>query len=555
MKTLRICVTWLGAAMVLATAGAGRAEAQEATPGNNDSGYVIAEAAPFRSRASDKKPAPGTTLTSIKAIGSPTEFVPRAFRIVADKDIKQVEMDAFSMTGPGKIDAANVDVSVLRWLPRGRNEAVQPEILVKDDREVLRGVFPTGPEFPAIRTTGPVKTEIKAGESKEFWVTFFIPEKTPPGTYKGALDITLDGKKRSIPCALEVLPIQLQKPDDVLWGIWFQIGWTDKDWSKLSDDERRKMNASFTFSQPVYEKYFKMTADCGFNIVSAPSWDSPAYGKIAELMKKYGMNAKYLFSYGCPWPYADKGQPENFTYKGMSLSEYTRQGVEFAKKNGYPVPLLGMEDENGDVPLQERRQAMIKPEGSSNWMCVNNGWEQLHKVMGYPMGNGGPWTRASAREAHRYGAAAGGYVQSWDPHPGAANGGSLKGIAGYGSWNRSADCYLHYTMLTFCGDPYNGTDGQYEDWNTIYCSKDGPIMTLRYAGHRAGVDDYRYVYTLVNLIVAKEQALAANPEKLNSLAMIRSDLDDVLIRNNYGGADTDKDRRTLADLIIKVQGM
>jgi len=48
----------------------------------------------------------------------------------------------------------------------------------------------------------------------------------------------------------------------------------------------------------------------GFNIISAPGWDSPAYGKIADLMKKHGMNAKVLFSNGCPWPYADKGNPE-----------------------------------------------------------------------------------------------------------------------------------------------------------------------------------------------------------------------------------------------------
>ncbi|MEI8351934.1 MAG: hypothetical protein WCG36_06445, partial [bacterium] len=245
----------------------GRAAAEATVAGAGDAaGVIIVGAAPFRNRVADAKPPPGTALAGITAFGSPTEFVPRAFRIIADKDIKQVEINSFSLTGPGKIDTANVDVSVLRWLPRGRNEAVQPEILVKDDREVLRGVFPAGPDYPSIRNTGPVQTEIKAGEAKEFWVTFFIPEKTPPGTYKGALDITLDGKKRSIPCTLEVLPIQLQKPDDVLWGIWFQIGWTD--W-------------------PMIEKYLKMTAECGFNIISAPGWDDPAYGKVAGLMKKY----------------------------------------------------------------------------------------------------------------------------------------------------------------------------------------------------------------------------------------------------------------------------
>ncbi len=546
---LSICMLTLAAGLPV------RAGAEGATAaGAGAAGTVIAGVAPFRDRrAPDPKPAPENALRAIEAVGSPTEFVPRAFRIFADRDIQQVEMDSFALTGPARFDAANVDVSVLRSLALGRKGDMSPELFVKDDREVLKGVFPAGPEFPSIRTTGPVKTEIKAGESKEFWVTFRIPEKTRPGKYTGDLVVTLDGEKRSIPCALDVLPIQLQKPDDVLWGIWFQIGWTDKEWGTLSDDERRKLNASRTFAWPVYEKYFQMTADCGFNIVSAPGWDSGGYGKVADLMKKYGMNAKVLFSNGCPWPYADKGSPETFTYKGMSLSEYTRRGVEFAKTNGYPLPLLAMEDESPDWKLQERRRAMIKPAGSETWMCVNNGWEQMHKVMGYPMGNGGPWTRSKAREAHRYGAAAGGYTQSWDPRTG--NGCQLKSLAGYSTWNLSADCYLHYTMLTFFGDPYDGTDGQYEDWNTIGCSKEGPVLTIRYAGHRAGVDDYRYVYTLVNLLEAKEKTLAADAERMNRLAMIRADLDDVLIRNAYGGGDDQKDRRSVAEMILKVQGI
>jgi hypothetical protein len=177
----------------------------------------------------------------------------------------------------------------------------------------------------------------------------------------------------------------------------------------------------------------------------------------------------------------------------------------------------------------------------------------MHKVMGFPMGNGGPWTRQKAREAHRYGAGAGGYIQSWDP--GSANGCHLKSLAGYSAWNLSADSYLHYTMLTFFGDPYDGTDGQYEDYSTIGCSKEGPVLTVRYAGHRAGVDDFRYVYTLVNLLEAKEITFASDSDRMNRLAMIRADLDDVLLRNAYGGADADKDRRLVANLILKVQGI
>jgi hypothetical protein len=515
----------------------------------NPAGYHIAKAALFDPWAAGRKPPAGTDLTAIAAFGAPTEFVPCAFSIHADKDIRRVEIDSFSLTGPGTIAAANVDVTLLRWLPRGRNGEMAPELFVKDDREVLKGVFPAGPDLPSIRNTGPVQTEIKAGQAKVFWVTCFIPERTAPGAYKGELVLKLDDENRSIPFALDVLPIQLQKPDDVLWGIWFQIGWTDADWSTLPEDERRKLNASRTFSWPVFEKYFKTTADCGFNIVSAPAWDSPGYGKIAELMKKYGMNAKVLFSHGVPWTYADKGYPETFTYNGMSLSEYARKGVEFAKQHGYPRPLLGMEDENTDWQLQEKRRALIKPEGTDTWMCVNEAWQEMHKVMGYPMCCGG-LTRTKAREAHRYGNASGEYYQTWFP---GNSGNGIRKVAGYNAWNFSADSFLHYTMLTYSGDPYDDTDGQYVDWNTLFCSREGPVMTFTYAGHRAGVDDYRYVHTLVNLIAAREKAAGSRPDRMNRLAMVRAELQHLLMRNAYSPSDYEQDRRAVADLILKTQ--
>jgi len=347
-----------------------------------------------------------------------------------------------------------------------------------------------------------------------------------------------------------VLPIQLQKPDDVLWGIWFQIGWTDQDWSTLPETERRRLNSERAFSWPVYEKYFKMTADCGFNIISAPAWDSPAYPKIAGLMKKYGMNTNVVFSYGCPWPYADGGYPETYRSQGRTLEEYARQGAEFAKKHGYPLPLLGMEDENADWQLQEKRRALIKPAGLDTWMCVNSGWQEMQKVMGYAMTCGGQ-SRKAAREAHRYGNASGVYFQTWYS---GNSGDAMRKVAGYHAWNCSSDSFLHYTMLTFFGDPYDETDGQYVDWNTLYCSREGPVLTYAYAGHRVGVDDYRYLYTLTSLIAAKEKAMASRPERMNRLAMIRAELEQLLIQNAYTPTEYEQDRRRVAELILKVQG-
>ena len=131
----------------------------------------------------------------------------------------------------------------------------------------------------------------------------------------------------------------------------------------------------------------------------------------------------------------------------------------------------------------------------------------------------------------------------------------MKSVAGYSAWNFSADSFLHYTMLTYFGDPYDETDGQYVDWNTLYCSKEGPVLTYCYAGHRAGVDDFRYVYTLSNLIAAKEKAFASRPVKMNRLAQVRAEMERLLMKNAYSGSDYETDRRAVADMILKVQGI
>jgi hypothetical protein len=44
-----------------------------------------------------------------------------------------------------------------------------------------------------------------------------------------------------VPLALEVLPIKLKKPRDVLWGIWHPQAWTDaRNWDELEPEEQQR---------------------------------------------------------------------------------------------------------------------------------------------------------------------------------------------------------------------------------------------------------------------------------------------------------------------------
>ncbi|HXK44402.1 MAG TPA: hypothetical protein PL060_00500 [bacterium] len=88
-----------------------------------------------------------------------------------------------------------------------------------------------------------VSGKLEKGVTTQYYLTFSIPENAKSGIYNGSIKIKAIKKTKeevllSVPLSLRVLPVKLQKPDDVYWGFFYG----NHDWASVyGSDPNRKV--------------------------------------------------------------------------------------------------------------------------------------------------------------------------------------------------------------------------------------------------------------------------------------------------------------------------
>lgn len=93
----------------------------------------------------------------------------------------------------GGIPAENLDVRAVRYVSIGKGETAQTVPLLLERFEGKK---------------------VAAGRLQQFWITYYIPKGTAPGTYEGQVGIRVDGQQKlALPLKLTVYPFDLVEPD------------------------------------------------------------------------------------------------------------------------------------------------------------------------------------------------------------------------------------------------------------------------------------------------------------------------------------------------------
>lgn len=205
-------------------------------------------------RMPDVIPTDGVAGRMIPAVAAKGEFAPLSFVVAPLTNIDKLEVRATNLTSNGKrIDAAQVDVKVIKvWYQTGTawhsyfadvtHRVLVPELLLNDENLIrvdhatqdnyLRVDYPEGAKFVWIsappdiddgkfnHVVEPVSDNkklqpvaLKAGESKQFWVTIHVPADATAGVYQGNIELLVDGKViTQLPLSLRVLPFELPLP-------------------------------------------------------------------------------------------------------------------------------------------------------------------------------------------------------------------------------------------------------------------------------------------------------------------------------------------------------
>ncbi len=74
-------------------------------------------------------------------------------------------------------------------------------------------------ELPAfIEDMHPV--DVAGGRSQWYWFTVHVPESASPGVYRATITVSASGGEATVPVELEVLPIELVRPEGIAWGMY-----------------------------------------------------------------------------------------------------------------------------------------------------------------------------------------------------------------------------------------------------------------------------------------------------------------------------------------------
>ncbi len=89
-------------------------------------------------------------------------------------------------------------------------------------RDLVRKIHPRTDEMlslPAfIEDMHPV--DVPADSSRWYWFTVQVPDDAAPGLYRATITISASGGDTQVPVELEVMPIELMRPEGIAWGMY-----------------------------------------------------------------------------------------------------------------------------------------------------------------------------------------------------------------------------------------------------------------------------------------------------------------------------------------------
>ena len=187
-------------------------------PSAKEHGYLL-----YQRNASDEvfetsAPRRGEKVEALETIITPGEKRHVQFAIHATKDLDNVRISIADLVSGEKnaIGGEAVDVRVVKSVYRRARENHchrVPHLLVKQE------------DAPALA----------GGRTRQFWLTVAVPDNTPPGTYRGKIELsTADGPAGDVELRVEVPGFALV--EGMSWGMYYYGGWNGNITRRLFED-------------------------------------------------------------------------------------------------------------------------------------------------------------------------------------------------------------------------------------------------------------------------------------------------------------------------------
>lgn len=479
------------------------------------------------------------------------EFEPASFVIRAAKDLSKTNIEVSDLTDSNGNTIGNsaVDIRVVKCWYQAGNEIDQidkrtlvPELLLKDDQLVrvdyetnqnyLRDinnkyVLISGKENIDISHIYPQDSqklqvvEIEKNLNKQFWITIKVPDDCIPAVYLGKIKLTAaNAINREINLKLTVLPYQLAKPV-LKYAIYYMGMLTNNSLhDQASSEKMALLNHKWKTSTQYYSEMMDLKSH-GIDYPTISQKDDKLIQQELKIRDKVGMSKEAYLNLSFTTYNPTKGKDIRTKKKQvMSLLRLTRE-------HGYKeIYIYGIDEAKGEeLSSQRPAWSAVHEVGAKVYAAIKKG---NFALMGDILDLAVLSSTLDPIEAEKYHKAGQQVFSYANPQVGVENPEIYRRNFGLFLWKAGYDGAMNYAYQAAFQNIWNDFDHEkYRDHVFAYPIGNGVIDTIQWEGFREGVDDIRYLSTLIESINAakkKTPVLAFNAEEWVKNMGLQSDL-------------------------------
>jgi hypothetical protein len=500
--------------------------------------------------------APGNLLSIAACRG---QYEPASFIIRTTKNISGINISTPTLTSAqgGTIPASEVNIKLVKvwyqasandtWIPSSPAVFVPaPELLINDDSLVtvnwtnhtnnlkvtIGGVQqyinvsdPTVTSYPTVLEVYDAPTlqpfSMQASENKQIWVTVHVPSSATAGDYSGNIVLSAAGEPSvSVTLTVTVLPFDLE-PSPLEYAIYYK--------GRFPSDPSMTMrpNGSWKTVEQVTRELVNMR-EHGIVYPTVCRWQGAINMEtLYDLVRQAGFPTDKIYALGPECATGTAGVAQ-FTIE-VNLTQTRIRAHGFQTLYVYGLEELSGSAWLGEIPYFDAAHSVgakifvACPTGTAD---VVGDYIDVAILAGSTIGAPSGLNPAEVAKWHAHGKK----VLSYNnPQLGIENPAIYRMNYGLALWNAGYDGAMDYAYqddgATFIYADWDAMSTHYRDCAMAYPTTNGLIDTIPWEGFRDGINDTRYVATLIKRMggdatLAKSivsTSLASN----NSMATIR----------------------------------
>jgi hypothetical protein len=518
---------------------------------------------------------PAGPANNFSITASRNQFEAASFIINAQKDLSGINIivpDLYDNQG-NIIPSSAINVRLVKvWYQAAPNDIwyttagynLTPELLLKDDSLVkvdygtktnylkvtINGVqqyidisSPTAtvPETAQIRDAATLQPfSLKANENKQIWITVHVPGTTPAGNYSG--NITINAPSETpvmMNFSVRVLPFDLE-PAPLDYGLYYFGVVT----GPLIVGDFRKTDA-------LYAIELENMKDHGVLYPSLYALEGNQ-DTVLAIRNTVGLPKDKIYVYDI--------EPGHTAYIGnaqdpaglTTIANKVLHWRNITESYGYTTTYFYGIDEAKGTALSSQRPAWqtVHNNGGKMWASVSkDGVDRVGDLLDVAVLYGGDYAwdydawinrTSQIKQYHSYGNRVFSYG---NPQSGVENPEIYRNNYGFTLWNNGYDGAMDFayqfnfgqTIWNDYDDPGWAEDGltyHYRDHVFAYPTSNGVIDTIQWEGWREGVDDTRYVASLIKKegsIISAKTIVSAGLSNNKTMATIRKNVIDQIL--------------------------